>query len=117
MPPMPGMPPMPPGLSPLPTIPGVSTPAGPGDDLSRLAEQMGGIKSDQGVAVAEELANIVQRLQALKDKDPRISELINKMLAPVLQGAPAPGGAGPVAGPVPGQMPAPGGPPVPPGMG
>jgi len=108
-----------PNVPTAPPIPGVSQPdQGPTDRLGDLARMVGGIRGTDAVTAMQHMQTALNELRQAAAKDPKIAELVNQMMAPLLQGGPPgqpPGGG--IQGPMPPGigMPPMGGAPLPPG--
>ena len=108
-----------PNVPSAPPIPGVSQPdQGPPDQLGNLARMIGGMRGDNSVTAMQHMQTALNELRQAAAKDPKIAELVQAMLAPLMQGGPPgqpPGGG--IQGPMPPGvgMPPMGGPPGLPG--
>ena len=97
---MPGMAGPPPSPSPD-EVPGVSEPSqGPGDQMSQLAEKLGGMQGNSTMSAAVKIREAMKLLREAGSMDPKIRPLIMAMMAPVTQGMPQ-GPASGMQGPVP----------------
>lgn len=86
-----------------PPIPGVSQPdQGPVDRLGDLARVVGGIRGDDSVTAMRHMQNALNELRQAAAKDPKIADLVQAMMAPLMQGMtpPQPSGGG-IQGPMP----------------
>lgn len=80
-----------PAVPTAPPIPGVSQPdQGSPDRLQELARVVGGIRGDDSVTAMQHMQTALNELRQAAAKDPKIAELVQAMLAPLMQGM-APG--------------------------
>ena len=97
------MAPMPaPNIPSAPPIPGVSQPDQAPDRLGDLARMVGGMRGNDSVTAMQHMQTALNELRQAAASDPKIAELVQAMLAPLMQGMPvagAPGGG--IQGPMP----------------